>query len=178
MSPPAIEVVAYDEAWPQIAETARAELLGRVPGLFAAIEHIGSTSVPGLAAKPIIDLMAAAAELDRVVEHDEALAELGYRRLDSGMPGRLFYRRGQHGLGYHLHVVPADGWETRNERLLRDHLRGHPADALRYAELKRRLATQHADGTDYTRAKAQLIQELTDRARADRDLRPVPVWEE
>jgi GrpB-like predicted nucleotidyltransferase (UPF0157 family) len=106
VSPAAIEVVEYDEAWPQVAETARAELVGRLPGLFAAIEHIGSTSVPGLAAKPIIDLMAAAADLDRVVGHDESLAELGYLRLDGGMPGRLFYRCGQHGLGYHLHVVP------------------------------------------------------------------------
>lgn len=178
MSPPAVEVTEYDEAWPRTAQTARAELLGRLPGLFTAIEHIGSTSVPGLAAKPIIDLMAAAADLDRVTRHDAALAELGYRRLEAGMPGRLFYRRGRQGRRYHLHVVPADSWETRNERLLRDHLRGHPADVLRYAELKRRLAARYTDPDGYTRAKTQLIQELTDRARADRGLTPVPVWEE
>jgi GrpB-like predicted nucleotidyltransferase (UPF0157 family) len=75
-------------------------------------------------------------------------------------------------------VVPLEGWDTRNERLLRDYLREHPEDARRYAELKQRLAAQHTDGTEYTKAKTELIQELTDRARADRGLSSVPVWEE
>ena len=60
-----IEVVEYDPAWPARGAAARTELVSRLPGLLAAIEHIGSTSVPGLAAKPVIDLMAAA-DLDRV----------------------------------------------------------------------------------------------------------------
>jgi GrpB-like predicted nucleotidyltransferase (UPF0157 family) len=75
-------------------------------------------------------------------------------------------------------VVPLEGWDTRNERLLRDHLRAYPDDARRYAELKQRLAAEHTDGTEYTKAKTELIQELTDRARTDRGLSSVPVWEE
>jgi len=76
------------------------------------------------------------------------------------------------------------GFETSKQtdkialRVLRDHLRAHPDDARRYAELKQRLAAEHTDGTEYTKAKTELIQELTDRARADRGLPPVPVWEE
>jgi GrpB-like predicted nucleotidyltransferase (UPF0157 family) len=174
-----IDVAEYDPAWPARARAAQAELRRGVPGLFAAIEHIGSTSVPGLAAKPVIDLMAAADDLGRVAGHDEVLAELGYRRFDTGMPGRLFYYRDEHGQrAWHLHVVPAATWETRNERLLRDHLRAHPSDVARYAELKKRLAAEHSDGTGYTRAKTELIQELTDRAWADRGLPSVSVWEE
>ena len=173
-----IEVVEYDPAWPARAAAARTELVSRLPGLLAAIEHIGSTSVPGLAAKPVIDLMAAA-DLDRVTGHDETLSDLGYQRYDTGMVGRLFYFRDQHARRTcHLHVVPLDTWSTRNERLLRDYLREHPADVARYAELKRRLAGQHADSAGYTKAKTKLIQELTDRARAGRGLPPVPVWEE
>jgi GrpB-like predicted nucleotidyltransferase (UPF0157 family) len=173
-----IEVVEYDPAWAARAAAACAELESRLPGLFAAIEHIGSTSVPGLAAKPVIDLMAAA-DLDRVASHDDTLGEIGYRRYDAGMSGRLFYLRDQHGRRTcHLHVVPVDTWPTRNERLLRDYLRDHPADVARYAELKRRLAGQHADAPGYTKAKTELIQELTDRARAARGLPPVPVWED
>jgi GrpB-like predicted nucleotidyltransferase (UPF0157 family) len=170
-----IEVVEYDEAWPVRAVAARAELIPL--GVFDAIEHIGSTSVPGLAAKPVIDLMAAVASLDRVPE--DALAGLGYHKFDTGMPGRLFYYRDADGRrDCQLHVVPAGSWETSNERLLRDHLRGHPDDARRYAELKRRLATEHTDGLAYTKAKTELIQELTDRARAARGLPSVPVWED
>jgi GrpB-like predicted nucleotidyltransferase (UPF0157 family) len=172
-----IEVVEYDETWEVRGALARAELMPL--GVFEAVEHIGSTSVPGLAAKPVIDLMAAAASLDAVTAAEDALAGLGYHRLDVGMPGRLFYYRDEDGQrAYQLHVVPADTWDSRNERLLRDHLRAHPQDARRYAELKQRLAAEHTDGTEYTKAKTELIQELTDRARADRGLPPVPVWEE
>ena len=172
-----IEVVEYDEAWPVCAAAARADLIPL--GVFDAVEHIGSTSVPGLAAKPVIDLMAAAASLDRVATAQDALAGLGYSRFDTGMPGRLFYYRDEDGArAYQLHVVPAGTWDTRNERLLRDHLRQHPEDARRYGELKQRLAAEHTDGAQYTKAKTELIQELTDRARADRGLPAVPVWEE
>ena len=172
-----IKVTDYDETWPVRAAAAAAEL---VPlGVFGAIEHIGSTSVPGLAAKPIIDLMAAAASLDAVAAIEDALARLGYQRLDVFPPGRLYYYRDEDGpQACHLHVVPADTFGTRNEQLLRDHLRAHPEDARRYAELKQRLAAEHTDGTEYLRAKTGLIQELTDRARADRGLASVPVWEE
>jgi GrpB-like predicted nucleotidyltransferase (UPF0157 family) len=175
----AIEVVDYDGAWPRRAETACAELRDSLPGLFTAIEHVGSTAVPGLAAKPVIDLMAAAADLDQVTAHDGSLRALGYRRHDTGMPARLFYRRDQDGQrDCHLHVVPAQSWPARNELLLRDYLRMHPADAQAYAGLKRDLAAQYGSSADYTRAKTELIQELTDRARAARGLPSVPVWEE
>jgi GrpB-like predicted nucleotidyltransferase (UPF0157 family) len=171
-----IEVVEYDEIWEVKAELARVELLSLAP--VEAVEHIGSTSVPGLAAKPVIDLMAAA-DLNAVAAREHDLAELGYQRFDTGMPGRLFYVRDENGQrAYQLHVVPPESWDTRNERLLRDHLRAHPEDARRYGDLKRRLAAEHTDGDEYTRAKTGLIQELTDRARAARGLPSVPVWEE
>lgn len=71
-----------------------------------------------------------------------------------------------------------DAWPTRNERLLRDYLRAHPADAQRYGALKRELALRSEASPDYTQAKTELIQEITDRARAARGLPSVPVWEE
>jgi len=85
---------------------------------------------------------------------------------------------GSSGASLWLHVVPADSWPGRNKRLLRDYLRTHPAQARRYADLKRDLAVRHGASSGYTRAKTELIQELTDRARAARGLPSVPVWEE
>jgi GrpB-like predicted nucleotidyltransferase (UPF0157 family) len=150
-----------------------------MPGVFLAIEHFGSTSVPGLAAKPIIDLMAAVDEVDLVARHESVLSELGYQRFDAFPPGRLFYQRDRDGRRtHHLHVVPARGFTTRNELLLRDYLRAHPADAARYAALKAQIADVAASADEYTRAKTDLIQELTDAARAERGLPSVPVWEE
>lgn len=174
-----IEIVDYDPAWPARFEQARSELLTALPGLFTAIEHVGSTSVPGLAAKPIIDLMAAADDLAKVASHGGELARIGYHFVDAGMPGHLFYPREQDGVRtHHLHVVEAGTLGTRNELLFRDYLRAHPADAARYAELKRRLAATGVTGGDYTRAKTGLVQEVTDKARAARGLPVVPVWEE
>jgi GrpB-like predicted nucleotidyltransferase (UPF0157 family) len=174
----AIEFSEYDPAWPELAEQAIAEILTAMPGLFSAIEHMGSTSVPGLAAKPIIDLMAASGDLSDVVARDGDLRSLGYEFYDAGMPRRLFYRRGCDGTWtHHLHVVEASTFASRSQLLLRDYLRAHPADAARYAALKRALAGTAAAGEDYTKAKTELIQELTDNARAERGLAPVPVWE-
>jgi GrpB-like predicted nucleotidyltransferase (UPF0157 family) len=85
----AIEVVDYDDAWPCNAETACAELRDSLPGLFTAIEHIGSTAVPGLAAKPVIDLMAAAADLDQITAHDGSLRQPQAR---PGHPARVTSR--------------------------------------------------------------------------------------
>jgi GrpB-like predicted nucleotidyltransferase (UPF0157 family) len=174
-----ISVVEYDPAWPELAAAARAELQAIAPGLFGVIEHIGSTSVPGLAAKPVIDLMAGTADLGIVAGHEGGLLGAGYRPHDTGMPGRLFYSRDRDGIRtHHLHVVPADTLATRNELMLRDYLRAHPADADRYAALKRSLAAGSLPGEGYTRAKTELIQELTDHARAERGLPSVPVWED
>ena len=174
-----LEFAEYDPDWPDLASLAMAELTAALPGLFSAIEHVGSTAVPGLAAKPIIDLMAASDDLDRVVVRGGELLELGYQFHDVGMPGRLFYRRGSdHAWTHHLHVVEASTFATRNQRLLRDYLRSHPDDVARYAALKRHLAAVHDDGGNYTRAKTELIQELTGKARAEHGLPPVPVWEQ
>jgi GrpB-like predicted nucleotidyltransferase (UPF0157 family) len=173
-----LDFADYDPAWPERARQATAELTAALPGLFSTIEHVGSTSVPGLAAKPIIDLMAATDDLAGVVARDGDLRLLGYEFYDAGMPGRLFYRRGGSARTHHLHVVEASTLPTRNELLLRDYLRGHPDDVARYGALKRRLAALHYSRDDYTRAKTELIQELTDRARAERGLPLVPVWEE
>lgn len=169
----------YDPAWPAQAEIAIAELRENLPGTFIAIEHVGSTSVQGLAAKAIIDLMAAVEDLDDVATKQPELRAIRYERVVTDMPGRLFFVRDAGGRRtHHLHVVTAGTWATRNERLLRDHLRANPDDAARYAELKRRLIDQHGVSDTYTKEKTALIQELVDHARDARGLPRVPVWED
>ncbi len=145
--------------------------------LFRAIEHVGSTAVPGLPARPVIDLLASVVDLDEV--DDDALESLGYRAAPPDLPERLFYRREDYdSTAYHLHVVTAASWPTRNERLLRDHLLTHPDDRDRYGALKRELMEKFGPGPAYTHGKTELIQELTDAARAARGLPSVPVWQE
>jgi GrpB-like predicted nucleotidyltransferase (UPF0157 family) len=173
-------VMPYDPTWPDQFEAARAELLTAIGPVVVRLEHIGSTSVPGLAAKPVIDMMASVRGLQDGRAAQAALAELGYELVATGMPDRLFYqRRAGPGMAtHHLHVVAEDSWATRNERLLRDYLRSHPEQARRYGRLKQQLARDLGHGEAYTRAKTELIQELVDAARAGLGLPPVPVWEE
>jgi GrpB-like predicted nucleotidyltransferase (UPF0157 family) len=176
-----VDIVEYDPSWPTQGRQAGTELIDAIPGLFLDVEHVGSTSVPGLAAKPVIDLMASVATLDDVTPGREAsLKLLGYRLQETGMPGRLFYFRSSDDgrRTHHLHVVTADTWDTRNERLFRDHLRTHPQVAAEYAELKRRAAAEEDDGLAYTQRKTELIQRVVDDERAARGLPSVPVWEE
>lgn len=172
-----IELRDYDPVWPELARLAADELMTAPSGRLAAVEHVGSTAVPGLVAKPVIDLMAATESLDRVMAAEDGLHSLGYRRIETGMPERLFYRREGADVAYHLHVVAVATWDTRNERLLRDHLRRHPADRDDYARLKRDLVAAGHDGEAYTRAKTALIQRMVDAARTGRGLPLVDVWE-
>ncbi|ONK10702.1 GrpB family protein [Streptomyces sp. MP131-18] len=174
-------IADHDPAWAALAGRAGEELTAALPGLFRAIEHVGSTSVPGLAAKPIIDLMASVDTLEQVTpERAAVLARLGYVPEETGMTGRFFYYRAD-GAGrraFHLHVVTAASWPTRNERLLRDHLRAHPEAAAEYAAVKRRLAAERRSSLEYTKGKTEVIQRLIDREREARGLPRVDVWED
>ena len=173
-----IKIVSYDDSWPAAFEEQRSRVESALrPWLVGPVEHIGSTSVPGLAAKPVIDLMAAAADLRAVADAEPVLTALGYRLIETGMRGRLFYRR--EGVpAYHFHVLTETAWDDSLERLLRDHLLDHPADRAAYEQLKRALAGAGHDGDAYTRAKTALIQRMVDDARTRRGLPLVPVWEE
>ena len=163
-------VVPYDPTWPQRFQAASAEILAATYHLFLRLEHIGST------AKPTIDMMASVRRLLDGHAAQPALAARGYELADTGMRERLFFQRlaGPGVSTHHLHVVTEDSWATRNERLLRDYLRGHPGQARRYAELKRRLSRELGRGETYTRAKTALIQELVDAARDELGLPPRP----
>ena len=174
-----VRVVDYDPDWPRRASAAADALRAAAPGLFVDLEHIGSTAVPGLAGKPVIDLMAAVRDLADAHPHEPALTRLGFRPHDNGMTDRLLYVRiAADGIRSHiLHVVTQDSWPIRNQRILRDYLRAHPEEAARYAELKRALMAAGTSARDYSCAKTALVQELTDRARVERGLLPEPVWE-
>ncbi|WP_204745448.1 GrpB family protein [Glycomyces paridis] len=175
---PLIYIADYDPDWARQAAEAIEAIRAAATGLFVAVEHIGSTAVPGLAAKPVIDLMAAVDRLEAVGAHGEAMAGLGFLPHENGMDDRVLFVRSVDGVRTHiLHVVSAESWPTRNQRLLRDHLRAHPGDAARYGRLKREIAASGIAPGEYSRAKTALVQELTDRARAAVGLGPESVWE-
>jgi GrpB-like predicted nucleotidyltransferase (UPF0157 family) len=155
-----IEIVEHDPEWPRMFVSER-ELLkaALAPWLVAAIEHIGSTAVPGLAAKPVIDIMAPVASLEASRGAIEALRALDYHYA-SYRPGVMhwFCKPGPSLRTHHLHLVPyrSDLWDERIA--FRERLRFDPALAVEYAALKRELARQHrGDREAYTEAKDPFI---------------------
>lgn len=168
----------YDPTWPARYEETVAELRPAFGDTVEEFEHIGSTAVPGLVAKPVIDIAAKAVSLSAIVVCEPALASLGFLRSVDGPPDRRTYIKltDDGVLTHNLHVFAAENWDRLNQRILRDYLRANPDACRQYADLKRRLAARGLTGFDYTYAKTNLIQHLTNRARATRSLTPVPVW--
>ncbi|MFF0265281.1 GrpB family protein [Kribbella sp. NPDC004536] len=166
----------YDESWPGLFSDMAERLRPVLGDSVTELEHIGSTAVPGLLAKPVIDIAARAVSLDAVAPKD--LSGLGFEYHPDGPPGRRTYTRVVGDvLTHNLHVFPPEVWDTLNQRILRDYLRETPHAVERYAALKRELAANGLTGFDYTVAKTDLVQQLTDEARARRGLPSVPVWE-
>jgi GrpB-like predicted nucleotidyltransferase (UPF0157 family) len=159
------EIADPDPAWAARAddEAARVqEALGA-----GAVEHIGSTAVPGLAAKPVLDLLAGLESLELEPARIRAMEALGYEALgEYGLPGRLFFRKGREGRTHHVHAVVEGGEHWRRHVAVRDYLRAHPEEAAAYAAEKRRIAGAAADRDEYTEAKAAYVEALESRALA------------
>ncbi|MBE3568036.1 MAG: GrpB family protein [Thermogemmatispora sp.] len=164
-----VVLVDYDPQWPQEYAAERQRLLEAIGPWLVAIEHIGSTSVPGLAAKPIIDIMAAVAQLSHATSCIESLRALGYEYLpevERFIPERLYFRklRGEEHT-HHLHIVEYDSPFWQRHLLFRDYLRAHPATAQEYALLKRALAARFPnDVAVYTEAKTAFIRGIEAKA--------------
>lgn len=158
----------------------RACLISKFEPALVELEHIGSTAVPGLCAKPIVDMMAPVPTMQAAAAMARPLEELAYTLIETGMRNRLFFRKSApSGQMYHLHLVELATWHERNERLMRDYLREHPEAATAYGALKGDLARSFADDPlAYTKAKTAFIQGIVDRARAKRGLPSVDVWED
>lgn len=175
-----VEIIEYNPGWALAFRDERARLLNALENVFDQFEHIGSTAVPGLAAKPVIDMMAAVSDLTKAESLLPAFSSLGYRLFETGMRQRLFLQRRESGeLGYNLHVVETSTWDSRLERRLRDYLIANPSEAMSYGALKARLADDFRnDMLAYTKAKTAFIQRAMDAVHDEMGLPRVQVWED
>ncbi len=169
-----LEIVPYEPEWPS-AFSAERERIGAALGALALrIDHHGSTSVPGLAAKPIIDIQVSVPRLQPIETYAQPLLQLGYVHVphpdDAFCP--FFHRPAAWPHTHHVHVVQSAGAEERRTLAFRDYLREHPDGAREYEDLKRRLASQYsaADFSSrqaYADAKTVFVTRVTERALAE-----------
>lgn len=170
MSDPVL-IVDYNPDWPRMFEVEKARILAAIGDRIAAIEHVGSTAVTGLGAKPIIDIMVG---LNRLADARECIAPLeqvGYEyvpQYEVVMPERRYFRKGPPtARTHHVHMVEttSDFWERH--LLFRDYLRSHPDVARQYFLLKKELAERYgSDREGYAEAKTAFIRSVEATARA------------
>ena len=166
-----VEIVAYDPRWPDLFEREKAHLFAVVPGdIIRRVEHFGSTAIPGLSAKPIIDILIAVQSLAVAqVTFVEALRKLDYVYwADNPKKDRMFFVKGMPPFGskrsHHVHVTEQLG-EMWQRLAFRDYLRAHPEEAETYQRLKKRLAAEHrTDREAYTYAKSAYVESVMRKA--------------
>lgn len=158
----------YSRTWPRRYEAERTSLLNELAADLIEMQHIGSTSIPGLTAKPTIDMMLGTSKWPWPEERNDDLKRLGYDFYKA--PEKYWrvyvkpWRENQR--GYHLHLVEHGSQHWRRHLLFRDFLRAHADEAQRYEALKLELARSHSmDRGMYQEGKVQLIEELMGRAQ-------------
>jgi GrpB-like predicted nucleotidyltransferase (UPF0157 family) len=164
--PEPVIITPYDPAWPGRFARLGASLRGALGEIALRIDHIGSTAVPGLAAKPIIDIQISVAAFEPVDAFRVPLEGLGYRfRPKNPDLTKRYFREPAGEPRTHIHVREMGSWSEQLALLFRDYLRTHPEDAAEYAAQKHRLAAAHGrDRHDYTEAKGPLIWQIVARA--------------
>ena len=162
----------YDPEWPKRFEDEAARLREALGATALRIEHNGSTAVPGLCAKPVIDIQVSVARVQPMDAYRGALEQLGYSHLSLPEPGDdvypFFHRPKSWPTTHHVHVCEAGGLEERRHLAFRDWLRAHPTDRDAYGRLKQKLADE-TDENDvlsvmrYTSAKTDFILDMEKR---------------
>jgi GrpB-like predicted nucleotidyltransferase (UPF0157 family) len=163
-----IMIEDYSMNWARQFEQEKIKLTEILKDRVQSIEHIGSTAVEGLGAKPVIDLAAGVNNLETVSEVIEPLKQIEYEFVyHKEFPERRFFRKGQWRAGtHHLHFYEFEGEHWNNQLLFRDYLRRNPDDTRKYHDLKVYLAEKYRfDRVSYTENKASFIQNILQKAR-------------
>ena len=167
LEPDVVRLVEYDPRWPGLFAAEARRIRDRCGALPLRLEHVGGTSIPGMCAKPVLDIAAGRPRGTSIQDYIARLEQAGYEhRGERGVPGREFFRRGKP-RSYHLHLVEEDGPQWRDYLAFRDHLRADAEAARRFAHLKRVLAARFSrDREAYTKAKSAHVEEVLRLARS------------
>lgn len=170
--PQHIIVLDYSPDWPVKYQKEKEKITAILKDNCIAVYHIGSTSVPGLAAKPIIDIMAAVRSLEQVDAVAKDFAKIEYEYLgELGIAGRRYLRKGGDERTYQIHIFHADDWDNIGRHLaFRDYMRAHKNKRDEYAKIKKELAKCFPYDIDgYCDGKEEFVQRMEERALSQYD---------
>lgn len=165
MASPSYRIVEYDQRWPTLYEEEKAVVVAATGIGADRVEHIGSTAVPRLGAKPIINLMVGVSIVECAQRETKNLEGVGYECRGETVPGTLYIRKAEP-RRFNLHLTQWEGTFWQDKLLFRDFLRKHPETARQYEDLKRELMAELAsDPPAYNAAKASFIESIVQQAR-------------
>ncbi|MGY4787915.1 GrpB family protein [Bacillus sp. OHL2] len=167
-----VEVVEFKKEWHEEFHQEKKRLKQIIQKSWIEGHHIGSTSVEGLVAKPIIDILIEVSHIKEIDRKRESFEHLGYQALgENGIKGRRFFQKGGLNRTHHVHIYERNHPNVKRHLLFRDYLRTHPERAVAYASVKEQLANQYReDIQSYMAGKNEIIKEIENEAyRWDRE---------
>lgn len=162
-----LEMVSYQREWEQQYKEASKILQALFGDMLLGIHHIGSTSIPGMSAKPIIDILTEVREIGEVDGFNHSMERAGYvPRGENGIPGRRYFVKAEGSRHtHHVHIFECGTEQVRRHLAFRDYLKAHPAEVERYSALKVEIAEEGVrDVKEYQERKNGLVKELQERA--------------
>lgn len=160
-----VRLTDYSEHWSQMFQT-EVKLLTTIFGdEIIKYEHFGSTSVKGMKAKPVIDMMCIVKDIVKIDTYNNKMVSLGYDVAGEwGIPGRRLFRKGGDNRTHHIHFYQSGNPEIDRHLIFRDYLRSHPEEVIRYSRYKEDLAARFEDTREYSLAKKQFVKEMEEKA--------------
>ncbi len=160
-----VRLTHFNEAWAQKFQEEAQFLVALFGDEIIKCEHFGSTSVKGMMAKPVIDMMCLVKDIKKIDGYNEQMAKLGYDVAGEwGIPGRRLVRKGGENRTHHIHFYQYDHKDIHRHLVVRDYLRTHPDEVNRYSQFKEDLAERFENTTDYSPAKKEFVKALEERA--------------
>lgn len=157
-----IEVISHNPDWKRKYREEASKIKVIFEEIFVDIYHIGSTAVPIIKAKPIIDILVEVSNINKVDSYNRSMGKLEYEALgEYGIPGRRFFQKGGNNRTHHVHIFQTENSEIKRHIAFRDYLISHPKVARKYSLLKEKLAEKYRYGIDkYQEGKDSFIKKI------------------
>jgi GrpB-like predicted nucleotidyltransferase (UPF0157 family) len=168
LNPGAVVLEPFNVQWQQLASAEADQISVALSGEVLEVRHIGSTTIPGIKAKPVLDFVLVVRDLNSLDTNTHRLAHLRYMPLgEHGIPGRRYFTKTTNGLhSHHLHAFQVGDPQIQRHILFRDYLRAHPEAAQEYSRLKEELARRFLYNRGaYTEGKTEFVQGINEKAK-------------
>ncbi len=162
-----VEVVFYNPNWKEMYKEESGKVKNILSDIIIDIHHIGSTAIPGIKAKPVIDILVEVKDIEGVDQYNHKMKELGYEVMgEYGIPKRRFFRKGGDKRTHHIHIFQVGNEEIERHIKFKEYLIAHPDKAREYSRLKEELANKYTyDVENYTNHKSDFIKEIDRKAK-------------